>query len=181
MEQYAEQLYRADTMIETESTRLVIRRLSVRDANFMLQLLNDPGFIDNIADRGVRTEAQAKVFIQEGAIASYEQYGFGPYVIELKDSGEALGTCGFYQRDIFSVPDIGYALLAQYSAKGYALEAALSVRDFGAQQLGIAHLLGITSDSNKRSRFLLEKLGLSYRGNILMQGYQDQSLVYLSD
>ena len=35
-----------------ETARLRLRRLSEADAPFMLELLNDPDFIRNIADRG---------------------------------------------------------------------------------------------------------------------------------
>ncbi len=46
-------------MIVLETTRLRLRHLGASDAPFMLRLLNDPAFIRNIGDRGVRTEGDA--------------------------------------------------------------------------------------------------------------------------
>ena len=40
-------------MIETE--RLMLRPLTEDDAPFYLQLVNEPSFIENIGDKGVRT------------------------------------------------------------------------------------------------------------------------------
>ena len=46
-----------------ETSRLELRRLSEDDAPFMLELLNEPSFIRNIGDRGVRTIDEARGYI----------------------------------------------------------------------------------------------------------------------
>ena len=46
------------TMLETE--RLILREFAVTDAEFILKLLNEPSFIQNIGDRGVRSVADAE-------------------------------------------------------------------------------------------------------------------------
>ena len=40
---------------ELETRRLILRRLELDDAPFVLKLLNEPSFIQNIGDRGVRS------------------------------------------------------------------------------------------------------------------------------
>ena len=42
------------TMIETK--RLTLREITTDDAAFILDLLNDPSFLQFIGDRGVRTQ-----------------------------------------------------------------------------------------------------------------------------
>ena len=44
------------------SPRLSFYHLTLDDAPLMLALLNEPSFIENIGDRGVRTLAQAEHF-----------------------------------------------------------------------------------------------------------------------
>ena len=63
-----------------ESARLVLRRLDVHDARFILELLNDPAFIRFVGDRGVRDLADAYQYILDGPIASYRRFGFGLYL-----------------------------------------------------------------------------------------------------
>ena len=50
-------------MIEIETERLTLRRLSVDDAPFILELLNDPSFLRFIGDKGVRTLDDARKYI----------------------------------------------------------------------------------------------------------------------
>jgi len=72
----------ADVIAETE--RLRLRRLTADDAPFILELLNDPDFLRNIGDRGVRTEADARGYILDGPVASYERHGFGLYLVGVR-------------------------------------------------------------------------------------------------
>jgi ribosomal-protein-alanine N-acetyltransferase len=79
-------------ILETE--RLVLRRLSSDDAQFILDLLNQPSFLRYIGDKGVRTTEDAVRYIQTGPVASYERFGYGLYLVELKESGVPIGMCG---------------------------------------------------------------------------------------
>ena len=62
---------------QLETERLILRRLSIDDAEFILDLLNQPSFIQFIGDKGVRTFDDAHDYILQGPIASYERNGFG--------------------------------------------------------------------------------------------------------
>ena len=42
-------------MIVAETDRLRLRRPTADDADFFLELLNDPGFLEHIGDRGIPT------------------------------------------------------------------------------------------------------------------------------
>ena len=53
-------------MFILETERLRLRRVSVDDAEFILRLLNEPSFIQNIGDRGVRTIDDARAYILKG-------------------------------------------------------------------------------------------------------------------
>ena len=85
------------TVLETE--RLRLRRLSLDDAAFILDLLNEPSFLNYIGDKGVRTLDDARDYILTGPMASYERHGFGLYLVELKERGVPMGICGLLKRD----------------------------------------------------------------------------------
>jgi RimJ/RimL family protein N-acetyltransferase len=145
-----------------ETNRLILRQLSTEDAAFILELVNEPSFIQNIGDRGVRTLEDARAYILRVAISSYEKNGFGLYLVELKDSGQSIGMCGLIKRDGLEDVDIGYAFLPRFWLKGYAVEAAAAVKDYARDTLGLKRLVAITDPANQGSIRVLEKIGLKY-------------------
>jgi RimJ/RimL family protein N-acetyltransferase len=91
-------------MMVLATERLVLRRLSSDDAKFILELLNQHSFLHYIGDKGVRNHDDAINYIQTGPVASYERFGFGLYLVELKDTAVPIGICGLLKRD--SLPDV---------------------------------------------------------------------------
>ena len=148
------------TVLETD--RLVLRRLSAEDAEFILELLNQPSFLRYIGDKGVRTTEDAVNYIQTGPQASYEQFGFGLYLVELKGSGVSIGMCGLIKRDSLPDVDVGFAFLPDYWSQGYAFEAAAAVMNYGREAFGLKRIVAITSLDNAASVELLEKVGLRF-------------------
>jgi len=148
------------TVLETD--RLVIRRLAEEDAPFIMALVNDPDFLQNIGDRGVRNLDDAVRYIQTGPMASYERHGFGLFRVELKDGGMAVGMCGLLKRDALPDVDIGYAFLPAFRGRGLAAEAAASVLSYARDRLGISRVVAIVSPANHDSIRLLSKLGMAF-------------------
>ena len=147
-------------ILETE--RLRLRKLALDDAGFILRLLNDPSFIQNIGDRGVRTIDDAGSYILQGPVASYEKFGFGLWLVEMKDSGAALGMCGLLKREVLEDVDIGYAFLPEFWSRGYALESAAAVKSYAKEKLGLKRLVAVTNADNQSSIRLLGKIGFEY-------------------
>jgi RimJ/RimL family protein N-acetyltransferase len=147
---------------ETERLRLRTITLDDADAAFHLALLNDPAFIDNIGDRGVRSLDESRHYISDGPVAMQQRCGHSMYVVELKDSGTPIGMCGLIKRDTLVDVDIGFAFLPRYRGCGYAWEAARATVEH-ARALGITRLAGITSPANTASNQLLAKLGLRFQ------------------
>lgn len=149
--------------IIAETERLRLRHLTVDDAAFILQLLNEPSFIENIGDRGVRTREDACAYILNGPIASYARLGFGLNLVELKATGEPMGMCGLLKRDALDDVDIGYAFLPEFCSKGYAREAATAVLHHAHQVLALKRVVAIVNPQNQSSIRLLEKIGFQYK------------------
>jgi RimJ/RimL family protein N-acetyltransferase len=145
-----------------ETERLILRPMTEADAEFILELLNDPSFIKNIGDRKVRTLEGAKTYITDGPVASYARNGFGLYLVELKTTGESLGMCGLIRRNTLQDVDIGYAFLPRYWSKGYAFEAAQAMKDYARDGIGLKRMVAVVDPENLPSIHLLEKLGMKY-------------------
>jgi RimJ/RimL family protein N-acetyltransferase len=141
--------------------RLRLRTAHPDDADFYLALVNDPGFLEHIGDRGIRTRDDALQALLDGPIAMQETRGHSLYVVELKGSGTLIGMCGLIKRETLDGVDIGYAYLAPYCGRGYAYEAGMAVLDH-ASALGLKRVLAITSPNNVASNGLLRKMGMRF-------------------
>jgi RimJ/RimL family protein N-acetyltransferase len=145
-----------------DTSRLRLRHLTPDDAAFIAELLNEPAFIANIGDRGVRTLDDARAYIANGPMASYERHGFGLYAVDLKEDGLPIGICGLLKRDTLEDVDIGFAFLSRHWSKGYACEAAAAVLRHGRDTVGLRRIVAITVPGNEPSIRLLGKLGLRF-------------------
>ena len=110
----------------------------------------------------MRTLDDARAYIQNGPVASYEKFGFGLWLVETKDSATPAGICGLLKRETLDEVDIGYALVPEFWSKGFALESASAVLSYGNAVLGLKRMLAITDPDNESSIRLLDKLGFTF-------------------
>lgn len=163
-------------IIETE--RLQLCQLSLDDAKFILSLVNDPGWIRFIGDRGIRTVAQAEAYLQDGPMVSYATNGFGLYLVRRKSDKLRLGMCGLVKRPSLPHVDIGFAFLSLYTGRGYALEAATAVLNYAHFDLKLHPIVAITAPDNQRSIKLLQKLGLRFQKRMVIAENQPEVLLF---
>lgn len=162
-----------------ETKRLLLREIGESDAEFILDLLNQPSFIKFIGDRGVRTAQEAINYIESRFTQSYSNFGFGLYLVELKKEKTPVGICGFVKRYSLPDPDIGFAFLPQYGGQGYAFESADAVMKYGRKVLGFKHILAIVAKDNERSEKLLSKIGFKFE-RLIKLPYDDEELKLFS-
>ena len=151
-----------NTATALETPRLLLREVVSSDAGFLLTLLNDPAWIANIGDRGVRSAADAEAYIRSNIRAHHERHGYGMYAVELKSAARPIGLCGLIRRDFLPGPDLGVALLPGFVGQGYASEAACEVMRHAHYTLGIARLYAIVKRGNHRSIRMLERLAFNF-------------------
>ncbi|MFC5474329.1 GNAT family N-acetyltransferase [Paraherbaspirillum soli] len=145
-----------------ETDRLILRRLTCDDAEFYLELVNDPSWLRFIGDKGVKTLDAAREAILSGPVAMHERMGFSFYLTELKEGGVPIGICGLVKRDSLDDVDIGFAFLPRFWGKGYAYEAASAVMAYGRNTFGFDRIVAIASPDNHSSIKLIEKIGLKF-------------------
>lgn len=150
--------------------RLALRRLTEPDAGFMLRLLNEPSFLENIGDRGVRTLEDASRYLAKGPLRSYEENGFGVYLVEALGSAGAVGICGLIRREGLADVDLGFAFVPEVWGRGYASEAGAAVLRHGREELGLGRIVAIAARHNLGSKRVLAKLGFVFEGLIRLPG-----------
>lgn len=161
-----------------ETPRLRLRELTADDAEFILGLVNEPSFLANIGDKGVRNLEDARRFIEEGPWASHRERGYGQFLVELKESGEPIGVCGLLFREALDVSDVGGAFLTRYWRQGYGFEAATAMIGYGRSTLGIEKIVALTYQNNLASIRMLEKLGLSFERIVKMSENDPGTALY---
>ena len=161
--------------------RLAVRRLALDDAPFILELLNEPGWLEHIGDRGVRTLDDARQYLCDGPLASYAAHGHGLYHVALRATGEPVGMCGLLRRDGLDAPDLGYAVLARHAGHGYATEAARATLAHAAGDLGLARVVAITSEANAASQRVLAAVGMRRDGFVSLPGIEGPSVRFEID
>jgi RimJ/RimL family protein N-acetyltransferase len=149
-----------------DTARLNLRELGVHDAPFILQLLNEGGFLRFIGDKGVRTLANAREYILNGPCDSYRRFGFGLYLVSLRHDGTPVGICGLVKREALPDVDVGFAFLERHWSKGYASESASAVLEYARLTLGLRRIVAITAVENAASMAVLEKIGLKLERRI---------------
>lgn len=166
-------------MLPIETERLRLSRLTLDDAPFILELLNSPGFLRFVGDRGVRTLEAARRYLAEGPLASYARHGFGLYRVALRGDGAPIGICGILKRDTLDDADLGFALLPAFEGRGYASEAAAATLVHGQEDLGLKRLAAITDPDNAGSIRVLERAGFRFEGRVRLLASEPELNLYL--
>jgi len=161
--------------------RLVLRRLSTDDAEFILELLNEPSFLRFIGDKGVRTLDDAREYILRGPVDSYERNGFGLYLTVLKEGGVPIGICGLLKRESLEDVDVGFAFLPRFWSRGFAFESASAVMAYGRSALGLKRIVAVTDPDNDGSIRVLEKLGLRFEKMVRLSEDGPEIKLFASD
>ncbi len=112
-------------MIVLETERLVLRWFDIKDAPFILKLVNNPAWIQYIGDKRIKNLEDAKKYILNGPIDMYNKMGFGLYLVERKEDFTSLGMCGLIKRDSLEDVDIGFAFLEEFRSKRIWLRVSL--------------------------------------------------------
>ena len=166
-------------MVLIETDRLILREFSLDDAEFVLKLVNEPSWVENIGDKNIHNLKDAESYIQNGPLQSYHQNGYGLYMAELKLKSVPVGICGLVKREFFTEPDVGFAFLPEFWGVGFASESAKAVLEFAKNDLNLERVLGITNLKNTGSMRVLEKIGLKYDKMVDLPGYEEQSRLFI--
>ena len=150
----------------SRSERLAYRRFVSADAEFLVALMNSPGWLEHIGDRHVKTVAAAEAYIAERfSVLSGASVCEGTYLASRLSDGASVGLIGLHRREALNLLDIGYAVLPAFYRKGYAYEAAAWLLRV-ALEAGEAAVAAICNHDAYASQELLRRLGFAYERDI---------------
>jgi ribosomal-protein-alanine N-acetyltransferase len=127
-----------DMTLVLGTPRLSLRNLTPEDSAFLLELMNEPPYIANIGDRGVRTIADARRYIDEKFTASYVRHGFGLYLRRFWSRGYALEAARAtftYAQESLKLPYV-HGLVSPANTRSIRLLEKLGLRY--VRSLGVA-------------------------------------------
>lgn len=149
-----------------ETQNLNISKFQISDSPFILELLNTPSWLKYIGDKNVKNLGDAHQYLLNGPIKSYEENDFGLWKVTLKEGDISIGMCGLVNRPTLEDVDIGFAMLPEFSGKGYGFESASATLAFAKNELNLKKIVAITMEENVYSQKLLQKIGLRFEQNV---------------
>lgn len=163
-------------ILETE--RLFLREFTTEDTDFVIHLVNTPGWLAYVGDRNIKTKTEAETYLLKGPIESYAKNGFGLCLVALKGTQTAIGMCGIIRRNDLDTPDIGFAFLPEYMGKGYAYESAKATLQHAHDVLKLPKISAITVAENNKSIRLIEKLGLRFEKRFYIPTDREELMLF---
>jgi [ribosomal protein S5]-alanine N-acetyltransferase len=140
-----------------DTSRLLLREWTSKDAVFLFELNSDPLVIKYTGNGSFDNIEVARKFIED-----YDQYklnGYGRWLVTEKKTGLPIGWCGLKNQGFI---DLGYRFLQSSWGKGYATEASLACLEKGFEHFKLPEIIGRVAIGNYASIRVLEKLGMQY-------------------
>jgi ribosomal-protein-alanine N-acetyltransferase len=141
--------------------RLLLRRWREEDREPYAAMNADPEVREFFPELLTRELSDAQIAVFEEHL---DQHGFGMWALELIATGELLGFAGMdlatYDAHFAPAVEIGWRLRRSAWGNGYATEAARECLRFGFEELELAEIVAATAVANRRSRAVMERLGM---------------------
>jgi [ribosomal protein S5]-alanine N-acetyltransferase len=146
----------------TETPRLLLRKITLDDAQSLFDLNADPEVIKYVGDSALKDIDEAKAIINDRILFQYTTYGFGRWAMIEKETGSFVGWCGLKFLSDLNEVDVGYRLFRKHWGKGFATESALASLKYGFETKNLERIIGRAMSGNIASIKVLEKCGMKY-------------------
>jgi RimJ/RimL family protein N-acetyltransferase len=157
------------TVLETARVRL--RELSRADLDFVAAMLGDAEVMQYYQKPLSRDEAETWIARQT---ARYARHGHGLWLAEERSTGQPIGTIGLVMQHVDGVAEaeVAYLVHRPYWKRGFAIEAALAVRDHAFGVLGKARVVSLIRPCNLPSQAVARRLGMVPVGTTTREGLE---------
>lgn len=141
--------------------RLVLRRWRPADRAPFAALNADPTVMEFMPARLTRVESDA---FADRIERGFETNGYGLWAVEVRGGEPFVGFVGL-GRPAFEAPftpcvEVGWRLAREAWGRGIATEGARAAVAFAWDTLGLDEIVSFTVPANRRSRRVMEKLGM---------------------
>lgn len=160
-EDYLDKVYRRAKGLPWEiviTDRLQIREITVEDVPRLYELYADES-ITRYMEPLFSTRQQEEAYTRDYIKNIYHFYGYGMWLITLKESGEVIGRAGLEYKEGFDGLELGFMLGKEYQHKGYAYEACEAILAYAREELEQNCFRAVVHEDNKESLRLCERLG----------------------
>jgi RimJ/RimL family protein N-acetyltransferase len=140
-------------MFKTE--RLTIRAFTPEDKEFLFELNNDKE-----VNRFRSSDTASMEYCVDSIRGWNEKYGddlLNVYLMEIRQSKDAIGLIGIFKRDKDSKAELGYRMLPKYWKQGYCKEATRALITTYFSQTNEDEIFAETHPENTNSIRFLEK------------------------
>lgn len=152
-----------------ETPRLLLREFNPGDADLIYTLNEDPEITRYTLDP-VRDRAHAQDILDTVILPQYSLYRYGRWAVHIRENLEFIGWCGLKFRPEPGETDLGYRFMKKAWGKGYATEAAHACLQFGFRERELSLIVGRALPANLASLRVLEKCGMTYMGEEIVEG-----------
>lgn len=146
---------------ELESERLLMRRWRTEDRAPFAAINADERVMELMPSTLTRAESDAYL---DSIELHFDEHGFGLWALELRDGGELIGLTGLntvaFEAHFTPAVEIGWRLARSAWGYGYAGEAARVALRVGFEQAGLAQIVSMTTELNRRSQAVMGRIGM---------------------
>lgn len=157
-----------------ETPRLFLRELEIADAPLFFALNANPNVIRYTGNTAFTSIEEARIFLEN--YSDYRENGYGRWAVIHKDSQRFLGWCGLKFDVETQQTDIGFRFFEEDWGKGYATESAQACLKVGFETFQLKEIVGRAMKANTASIRVLEKLGLHYVEDMVLD--QQEAVLY---
>lgn len=148
-------------MLDTE--RLYLREQTEEDLDRLYEIYSSENitrYMEGLYDNREEELEFTRAYIKN----MYQFYGYGVWIVCLKENDEIIGRAGLSNRMVDGINELelGYVIGEEYQGKGYAVEVCSAICRFAKEWLCAGKLVCFMRKENIPSIRLAKKLGFDY-------------------
>jgi ribosomal-protein-alanine N-acetyltransferase len=162
-----------------QTQRLILRQLTLKDADNLFQLDSDYEVMRFInGGKPTRYETIQQQLLPQW-LDYYNKYqGYGYWAAIEKASDEFIGWFHFRPANSSDEIELGYRLRKKVWNQGYATEGSRALISKGFNELGTQRVVAIALPTNKASIRVMEKLGMQFEKKYMHSTHQQEVVKY---
>ena len=161
---------------EVETERLLLRAWRESDLDPYARMCADPEVMRYLPRLLNREQSEEQV---AGFVRHWEERGFGLWAMEHRATGAFVGFVGLLRQENWPEgehkTEVGWRLERSFWGRGLATEGARASLRYGFEEMDLEGIISFTLPENAASRRVMEKAGLTLRGEVL---WKDHELVW---
>lgn len=146
-------------MIHTE--RLILRPWRESDFEPFSKMCADPRVMECFPALLTRQESD---LLAQRLMKDIQEHGWGLWAVSVVDGADFIGFIGLnsvkYSTPFTPAVEVGWRLAYDFWGHGYATEGAQAALKYGFEALQLNEIVSFTVPDNKRSRHVMEKIGM---------------------